>query len=162
MTQIASFTEVRPWSEMFSLQDEITADVSTALRQRLGHAIELRESRRATDSVEAWELVQRALRMADQAELAGEDTEVQAAMRNAADSLLVRAESLDPGWAEPSKARARMALEGGPDATLFRGLEAVGRALERHPGDGEALAIRGRSGTRSPAAPPIRPARPGS
>lgn len=53
MTQIASFTEVRPWSEMFSLQDEITADVSTALRQRLGHEFELRERRRATESVAA-------------------------------------------------------------------------------------------------------------
>lgn len=142
MTQIASFTEARPWSEMFSLQDEITADVSTALRQRLGRAIELRAQRRETDSVEAWELVQRAKRMAEQAERAGEDDEVQAAMRSAADSLLLRAEALDPAWAEPSLARARMALEGG-STELSRGLDAVGRALERHPGSAEALAVRG-------------------
>lgn len=141
MTQIASFTEVRPWSEMFSLQDEITADVATALRQRLGHEFALRERRRSTESVEAWELVQRAERMVET--LSGEDDPVSAAMRSAADSLLAVAGELDPGWAEPALVRARMALDGETDEDLAEGLDHVARALRREPGSPDALTLRG-------------------
>jgi class 3 adenylate cyclase/TolB-like protein/Tfp pilus assembly protein PilF len=144
MTQIASFTEVRPWSEMFSLQDEITADVSTALRRRLGQEIVLRQQRRATSSVEAWEVVQRAERMAEQARGAGsEDAEIAAAVRVEADSLLARAEGLDPAWIEPTLARARIAFEIGSAGSLIRGLDLVGRALASHPDNAEALTVKG-------------------
>ncbi|MGH7566447.1 MAG: hypothetical protein ACREK2_06430, partial [Gemmatimonadota bacterium] len=143
MTQIASFTEVRPWSEMFSLQDEITADVSTALRRRLGEEFELQRRRRATESVEAWELVQRAERMDQQAKRAGEDEVVAAAMRSDADSLLMLAGELDPTWAEPLLARGRMSLKAGTEDALTRGLEHVNGALRRNPGDAAALAVRG-------------------
>lgn len=143
MTQIASFREVRPWSEMFTLQDEITADVSTALRQRLGHEFQLRKRRRATENVEAWELVLRAERMKDQANKASEDATVATAMRQDADSMLAIAEGLDPAWAEPPLERARMALDTGTDEALTRGLEHVDGALRLDPGDPTSLTVRG-------------------
>jgi adenylate cyclase len=144
MTQIAIFNEVGPWSEMFSLQDELTADVSTALRRRLGQEMVLRQQRRATSSVEAWEIVQRAGRMAEQAWGAGtEDAEIAAAVRVEADSLLARAEGLDPAWIEPTLARARIALEIGSAEALTRGLDLVGRALASHPDNAEALTVKG-------------------
>jgi hypothetical protein len=142
MTQIASFTEVRPWSEIFSLQDEITTDVSTALRQRLGHEFALQKRRRATDSVEAWELVQRAERMKMQAEL-GEDPTVAAAIQGDADSLLAMAAGLDPAWAEPALVRARISLDAGDEASLLAGLDHVVEALRRDPASPAALTLRG-------------------
>jgi class 3 adenylate cyclase/TolB-like protein len=142
MTQIASFTEVRPWSEIFSLQDEITADVSTALRQRLGHEFALQERRRATESVEAWELVQRAERMKAQAE-AGEDAAVASAIQGDADSLLAVAAALDPGWEEPALVRARISLDVGDEASLLAGLDHVAEALRREPASPAALTLRG-------------------
>ncbi len=141
MTQIASFTEVRPWSEIFSLQDQITADVSTALRQRLGHEFALQKRRRATESVEAWELVQRAERMKEQAE--GGDEAVSAAIQGDADSLLALAGELDPAWAEPALVRARLSLDVGMEAALTAGLDHVTEALRREPGSPAALALRG-------------------
>ncbi|HET6637906.1 MAG TPA: adenylate/guanylate cyclase domain-containing protein, partial [Gemmatimonadota bacterium] len=142
MTQIASFTEVRPWSEIFSLQDEITADDSTALRQRLGHEFALQERRRATESVEAWELVQRAERMKAQAE-AGEDAAVASAIQGDADSLLAVAAALDPGWEEPALVRARISLDVGDEASLLAGLDHVAEALRREPASPAALTLRG-------------------
>ena len=141
MTQIASFTEVRPWSEIFSLQDEITADVSTALRQRLGHEFALQKRRRATESVEAWELVQRAERT--NAGTAGADPAVSAAMLADADSLLARAAELDPAWVEPALVRARLSLSAGTEASLAAGLGHVAEALRREPGSPAALTLRG-------------------
>ncbi|HJR54882.1 MAG TPA: adenylate/guanylate cyclase domain-containing protein [Gemmatimonadota bacterium] len=143
MTQIASFTEVRPWSEMFSLQDEITSDVSTALRQWLGHEFDLRKRRRGTQSVEAWELLQRAERMSQQA-IEGEESGVETAIRGAADSMLARAGELDPAWAEPAIARAELKLVVGTDEALSNGLDHVAFALEREPGNIAAFTLRGR------------------
>ena len=142
MTQIASFTEVRPWSEIFSLQDELTADVSTVLRQRLGHEFDLQKRRRATESVEAWELVQRAERTGAQA-FAGEDPAISVALLGDADSLLALAGELDPAWAEPALVRARMALKAGNETDLAAGLERVAEALRREPGSPAALTLRG-------------------
>ena len=141
MTQIASFTEVRPWSEIFSLQDEITADVSMALRQRLGHEFALQERRRATESVEAWELVQRAERTGQGT--AGVDSAVSAALLGDADSLLARAAELDPAWAEPALVRARLSLNAGTEGSLAAGLDHVAEALRREPGSPAALTLRG-------------------
>jgi tetratricopeptide (TPR) repeat protein len=133
---------VRPWSEIFSLQDEITADVSLALRQRLGHEFALQKRRRATQSVEAWELVQRAERMEAQAE-AGEDPAVAAAIQGDADSLLALAAGLDPSWAEPPLVRARISVDAGDEASLGAGLDHVAEALRREPGSPAALTLRG-------------------
>lgn len=142
MTQIASFTEVRPWSEMFTLQDEITADISTALRQRLGHEFELRKRRRATESVEAWELVLRAGRMNDQANSA-RDERVASAIRADADSLLILAEALDPSWAEPLLERVRMRSARGDAGDVIQGLEIVDQAIRRGADDAAPLTLRG-------------------
>jgi hypothetical protein len=82
--------------------------------------------------------------MAEQAWGAGtEDAEIAAAVRVEADSLLVRAEGLDPAWIEPTLARARIALEIGSAESLTRGLDLVGRALASHPDNAEALTVKG-------------------
>jgi hypothetical protein len=82
--------------------------------------------------------------MAEQAWGAGsEDAEIRAAVRGDADSLLARAEALDPRWIEPKLARARIALDTGTGESLTGGLELVGRALSQHPDNAEALTMKG-------------------
>jgi tetratricopeptide (TPR) repeat protein len=64
-------------------------------------------------------------------------------VRGEADSLLARAETLDPTWIEPTLARARIAHEVGSAESLTRGIELVERALASHSANAEALTVRG-------------------
>ena len=142
-TRIASFTEAAPWSEVFSLQDELVDDISAALRQRLGRELRLEERRRGTDIVEAWEMVQRAERLVAQLPGVREDARVSSALRSEIDDLLRRAEALDPDWIEPALVRGRVASIVGDEAALQGGVEHLDRALDHHPQDPRALAQRG-------------------
>lgn len=142
-TRIAGFTEVAPWSEIFSLQEELASDISAALRQRLGRELRLKKRRRSTDSVEAWELVQRAERLVDQLSGARGDSRVSVALQNEIDALLQRAESLDSDWIEPALVRGELAATVASDMALRQGLEWLDGALDAHPRNPRALALRG-------------------
>ncbi|HUP19639.1 MAG TPA: adenylate/guanylate cyclase domain-containing protein, partial [Gemmatimonadota bacterium] len=109
LTQIASFTEERPEEEVFSLVNDVAADVSAVLRQRLGREIRFRARSRSAGSVEAWEIFQRADRLREQALKASGDPRVAASLRHQADTLLARAQWLDPEWAEPPLGRVELA-----------------------------------------------------
>ncbi len=50
---------------MLDLLDDLAEEVSGFLRERLGEEIRLQERRAGTKSVEAWELVRRAERLAE-------------------------------------------------------------------------------------------------
>jgi tetratricopeptide (TPR) repeat protein len=143
MTQLASIRVQQPRGELFALQDSLVADVLRGLRRQLGRDIRLDLARRATTSVEAWELVQRAEKLRDQAWEGRSDTEVAAGLRVQADSILARAEELDKRWTEPILLRGRLALETGTAEALGRGLGHMTRAMALSPGEARALGLQG-------------------
>jgi class 3 adenylate cyclase/TolB-like protein len=149
----------RPRGEFFALQDDLGQRVSDFLRRRLGEEVRLRELQAGSRDVEAWELVQRARQIHEEAIplLLSGDTGVTGAQFARADSMLARAESLDPSWVEPVVERGLLALE--IARSLFRaslkgsegetrrwievGLEHARRALEREPDHAGARELRG-------------------
>ncbi len=100
------------WTSVFALQDSLADRVAFGLRQRLGEEIAVRENRRETSSVPAWELMQQAqdvVRSADEAtKQRGAGQAARLYLR--ADSLLTRAEGLDPSWLRPTIRRGLVAL----------------------------------------------------
>jgi len=164
LTHLESHTVERPWGELFALQDEITDEVARVLRERLGEEIRARESRFSTNSVEAWELVQRAHQVLESIEeFLRPDNDVQGAIRRLAqaDSLLAVAELADPLWTEPLVQRGQVALWTGlmrgvideidymDDSTfteqLRRGIAFSERALALAPAEPSALELRGKA-----------------
>jgi len=129
--------------------------VATFLRQRLGQAVELRDRRAGTTSTAAWEMMQRAQEEARDADAlaAAEDSAGAARKVSSADSLLARAEALDPKWSEPPTLRAwldyrqsRMAPLAGPAyhvKHIDNGLAHAERALRLKPDNPDALEARG-------------------
>jgi TolB-like protein len=162
--QLQSRTLERPWTELFALQDSLTAEVGLLLRARLGDEVRLREQRAGTTSVAAWEHVQRADELALQGRtlVRGGDPRAAADLLLRADSLYAAVERLDPGWTVPAVGRGWAAyalsiVSPGPNAPadsaaagrrlstpwLLRALDDAERALRRRPADPEALALRG-------------------
>jgi class 3 adenylate cyclase/TolB-like protein len=144
LTNLESIEVERPRGELFDLLDDLAEEVSVRLRQHLGQEIRLEKSRRETSVVEAWQLVQQAERLTQQAKLTDkEDPEVAASLRTQADQLLARAETLDPRWTEPTVARAEVAAWMGEAPAYEVGLAHAERALAKEPGNAHALAVRG-------------------
>lgn len=141
--------------ELFVLQDEIARELAEHLRARLGTEVRLRERAAATQSAEAWELVQRAeeLRREHRPLREAGRTEEALEVLDGADELLARAESLDRGWVEPTVVRGWVAerradlLNPAPERYDERwAREALGhaeRVLRERPGDAGALELRG-------------------
>jgi class 3 adenylate cyclase/TolB-like protein len=148
-----------PRGELFALQDDLGQRVADFLRRRLGEEVRLRELKAGSQNVEAWELVQRAREIREFAIpiLRSGDTGVTGVQFARADSLLARAEALDPNWVEPVVERGQLALA--VARTLYRaslrdtevetkrwieiGLDHARRALERDPDHAGALELRG-------------------
>jgi TolB-like protein/tRNA A-37 threonylcarbamoyl transferase component Bud32 len=153
--EIGSTTIERPKEDIFALQDALAAEVSRFLRERLGQEVTLRQTRKGTSSVPAWETVLRAQQEASGAEaLAAEGDSVGAVrLLDRADSLLAAAEKLDPKWATPAWRRGTLAyrrtrLTGSFDKLFYdewtkRGLAHAERAVALGPTDADALDVRG-------------------
>ncbi len=155
LEEIGSTKLERPRTELFVLQDELARDVSVVLRRQLGHEIQLRATRSATQDVAAWELFQRAQEDAKDADtlvLVGDTVAAERKFKRT-DSLLAKAEGLDPKWPAPATLRAwltfrqsRMALSAPPSYTadlVARGLQHAERALALDPKNPDALEARG-------------------
>jgi TolB-like protein len=152
---IGSKTLERPREEIFALQDDLTREVAVFLRQRLGEAVQIRESRVGTTSVEAWELLQRAEQMIHGAETLIDAGDADAASRQlaGADTVLMKAEAADPRWAAPVTQRGWLAyrqtrLAGSFDKAYFArwtelGLGFAERALRLRPNDPDAHELQG-------------------
>jgi serine/threonine-protein kinase len=152
---IGSKTLERPRDEIFALQDDLTREVAVFLRQRLGEAVQLRESRIGTRNVEAWELLQRAEQMIHGAETLIDAGDADAASRQlaGADTVLMKAEAADPRWAAPVTRRGWLAyrqtrLAGSFDKGYYArwtelGLGLAERALQLGPNDPDAHELRG-------------------
>jgi serine/threonine-protein kinase len=135
------------------LRDSLPRQVAEFLRKRIGTELDLRESRVATRSVEAWTLYQRALRTRRTADSLWRvsDTTAYARSVQTADSLLTIAAALDQSWRSPTVARGQLLLMQARRSTeslrrqalVTQGLALAERALQANPRDAEALELRG-------------------
>jgi serine/threonine-protein kinase len=153
--QLQSRTLEYPFQDLFALQEELAQEVSRFLRERLGEEILLRERRKGTRNVAAWELLQQGEVSREAARTLHSQGDASAAVRllDAADSQLVRASTLDESWVDPVVLRGWVALdrmelfETEPNDSLvlwFRqGLTHADRALELRPQHPQALELRG-------------------
>jgi serine/threonine-protein kinase len=153
--QLQSRTIEYPYDKLFTLQDTLVQEVSRFLRERLGRQILLREGRKATRSVEAWELVQEGEAAREASRQIMAQGVVPAAERalDTADSLFARASTSDPDWPDPQVLRGWLTLDRvrlsesrKPDsvATWFRqGLSHAARALDIRALYPPALELRG-------------------
>jgi len=145
----------RPRQQIFALQDDLAREVALFLRQRLGQEVGLLESRKEVSNPAAWHLFQQAEELQKDFEtllLAG-DTSGAAGRLQRADSLLRRAEQIEPRWVRPIVGRGWIAFRRLDLAARFDrryydrwtavGLGHAGRALELANEDPAALEIRG-------------------
>ena len=148
----------RPLSHFFDLQAELASGIAAALRQELGREIVLRESRSRAHDVTAWERVQSAQLLRENARsLAGAgDYDGADRLLARADTLFASAQRLDPQWSDPGLGRALVAFYQAAVAQyrtpprpadaardLRRGLDLIEAVLARHSDDPRALALRG-------------------
>jgi eukaryotic-like serine/threonine-protein kinase len=155
--ELGSTNIERPHQEIFALQDDLAQEVAVFLRRRLGEEVErkMAESRAQRHRPRAWHLFQRAEELTRDVEqlLAAGDTTGAAVHLNRADSLLVLAQQVEPGWVRPSVARGRLALSrldlvGTFDKPYYdrwtrAGLAHAQQALRIDGEDAEALDLRG-------------------
>ena len=153
--QVQSRELERQLGNIFALMDDVTQEVSRFLRRRLGSEIRLREWRAGTESVDAWQAVQRAeqLRAGIEPWVMMGDTTAAATALERADSLLSQAEAWDPRWVEPivqrgwvAAVRARLfaVTSRTYDQELTRlGIAHAERAIELDPIHPAALELRG-------------------
>lgn len=154
-SHLASRVIRRPWGDLFALQEDLADEVSRLLRRRLGAEVELRERRAATESSGALRRVWRAEELRKDAKALEREGDRKGAHRllERADSLLARAEAVDPGWVEPVVLRGRLAAERSrPYSPAFdeddrrwieRGIGHADRALRMEPESADPLALRG-------------------
>jgi serine/threonine-protein kinase len=145
----ASFEQ--PATNLLAIADTLTVQAARLVRARLGEEIETRELRDQAHNPDAWSLYQRADRLRKDGEAAG-DTTALARGYAAADSLLARAQQLDPRWANPPVLRGELdylrsrQYGGDPPAAdqwIGRGLTHVTQALTIDRDDADALELRG-------------------
>jgi eukaryotic-like serine/threonine-protein kinase len=146
----ASFEQ--PKGNLLAMRDTLAVKVAEFLRARLGEEVRLREERTGTNNPAAWAAVQQAERAQKDAAAPGTTDAAAAQLYAHADSLLAAAEALDGGWVEPVVQRARVAYERSRmardppaiDRALQAGLAHAERAVQRSPGNPDALEMRGR------------------
>lgn len=142
--------------DLLAASPALAEEVSRFLRSRLGEEIAVRETERATESVNAWALLQQARRIRKDASagvhgnghMEGHERDD---LLDQADSLLVVAARLDPDWPAPVRERADLAyvrsrLAHDHHAALRwanRAIELGSTALEMGPDEPKALTIRG-------------------
>lgn len=150
--QSGSFAVAR--DSLLLLQDSLAGLASELIRRQLGTELRVRSQQVATQSTEAWILLQRGVQAQRSAEAARAAGNAEAADRGflAADSIYALAETLDPAWAEPAAYRAALAyrrsrLQGREPIPIREwvtvGLEHADRALARDPNHADALETRG-------------------
>jgi len=99
-----------PMASVATARDSLVRLVGDFLRDRLGTAIELSETRQQSKNPQAWTLVQRAeKRRKDADSLFAVDSAAGFAALSQSDSLLLGAERLDALWSAPPTLRANVA-----------------------------------------------------
>ena len=153
-SELSSTTLEAPRADLFILQDTLARSVSWFLRKAVGQEIQIQQARLGTTSEPAWELLERAEEVKQGLNSLVVAGDTAAAFRELAraDSLLLRAASLDRAWTAPIiergwlawEQRAIVGFDKGP-ASLWtrRGLDFAAQALALKSEDPEALRLRG-------------------
>jgi len=142
--------------DLLHLRNQIVDAAERQLGQKLGRELAGNEDRPGTANPRAWNLVQQAKALEEQADTLRWTLGDTSAARSAlveADSLLARASKLDDQWLEPLIERGWVvARQGGlrpgshgtyQQARLDSGLALADEAVRRRPGDPAALELRG-------------------
>jgi TolB-like protein/tetratricopeptide (TPR) repeat protein len=140
-------------SDLLSARDTLVGRASAMLREWLGEEVRVRQSRRTTNSLQAWLLYQRAERSRKDAELALLDGDLDGMRQllDTADALLDNAQRADGSWAEPAVLRGHLAYrrarvaQGQDELVRFveLGLSRVAPALTLDPNQPRGLEVRG-------------------
>jgi TolB-like protein len=111
--QFASTQVLGTRAGLFDLQEELAHEVAVYLREMLGEEVALIERQAGAENVEAWQLLQRARAMSDQADALSGAGDMDSAWERlgAADTLLAEAEEVAPGWVEPTVRRGWLAYQ---------------------------------------------------
>jgi len=153
--QLLSHTVEGSLRDVFTLQTQMTDELAAGLRQRLGREVQFRQRRAGAGNVAAWEHFQLADRLSDDARALEGLGQLAPALQvwQQADSVLKKAEALDPRWTAPVVARGWIASAvalappgSQPSHTVDWLRIAAGhaeRALAIRPTDPEALELRG-------------------
>ena len=158
--QLSSQTFDEPPGNILAVRDRLAEEVARQLRVRLGREVQLHERRRGTTVPEAWDLVLRAEQLREQAHgLLLQDSTAIRSLVGDADSLLRKAERLDPAWPEPTTLRGWLTYdlsgwslaptdttvppEAASTAWVARGIALADRALHIGPSSPAALELRG-------------------
>ena len=132
-TEVRGKTFERPWGEEFALMDTLLIDVSEFLRQELEKEIRIRGWKHETRNTEAWRMVLQAEELnkqADKLEVARMLDGMSGLFRTA-DSLLIRAQELDPQWDEPVVQRAKLQLRRATIALQLQKAHEVSKAIDQ-------------------------------
>jgi len=135
-------------------QNELASNVVDFLRERLGDEVRLREERSETTSSEAWTTVERAGKLRKDADSLVANGNTDAALVSLArgDTLLARAQRLDPRWAKVPVLRAAIMHATAKNLTkqadrmadaVEKGLSHADEALRLEPNNPDALQIKG-------------------
>lgn len=136
---------------VLEFQDSIAAGIARGLRSWMGD-VTLRDRRAETASTAAWTLYQRArVALRDAEPRPGHHGPDPAVLLARADSLLERAEALDPAWTRPVVERGWLAYRRSRAAhdpeqaggAIQAGLDHAARALALDPNHAPALELRG-------------------
>jgi TolB-like protein len=147
----------RPKRQILALQADLASQVAVFLRRQLGEEVELRESRARSlaHNPRAWHLFQHAEELSRDVDplLAAGDTAGAAGRLLRADSLLARAQGVEPEWVRPSVARGWLAFKQLDMVGTFskahyerwtaRGLQHAGMALALDSANADAHELRG-------------------
>jgi tetratricopeptide (TPR) repeat protein len=138
-----------PATDLLAARDSVIEVVAGLLQRRIGQEVRMLETRAETRSDAAWTLMQRGLRVRDNARNA-EDTSAAVARLSEADSLFRLAVEADREWSAPVLQRGWVALErtrherGRAAGPFFQ--SAIARAdtvLASEPRNAKALELRG-------------------
>ena len=144
---------VESLGDPLTLKTKLAEKIAQMLRPSVGEEVRLRASRAGTKNPVAWSLVQRALKLRNDADALAETGNTPGAVGKlfTADTLLSQAESVDPHWPDPIVARGELAARQeklSTDPTIAgqwieTGIAHASRAIALDPNDADAFELRG-------------------
>jgi serine/threonine-protein kinase len=142
-----------PQRQLLAVRDSVVREVGRLLRTRLGDEVRVKERRAATESLDAWLLVQRAERVRKEAQARRGTPAAADSSYARADSLLQLSSAADARWPEPVTLQAQVAYERAflqrdrsrQTTWLRSAAQYATQALGLRPGYPSALTARGRA-----------------
>jgi serine/threonine protein kinase/tetratricopeptide (TPR) repeat protein len=105
-SHLGSRTIEHPMTDLFALEDDVSQQVATLLRTRLGQQVRVQQIEQGTSSVQARQYVLQAVSIRDESSTIAADsragnTRDAIGLLQRADTLLIEAQAADPTWVQP-------------------------------------------------------------